>query len=32
MAKKVKERIISAIEWTKLKIEKIRKQALGKET
>ena len=31
-AKKVEERIASATEWTKSKIEKIRKQALGKET
>ena len=31
MAKKVKERIVSVLDWTKLKIKKIRKEALGKE-
>ena len=31
MAKKVKKKIISALDWTKLKIKKIRQQVLGKE-
>ena len=31
IATKVKEKIISALDWTKLKIKKIKKEALGKK-